>query len=413
MIRRVPTALPTALATLPRTEALARTLVLRTLERWRHGHLTLRLPDGRTRTFGDARASEHAAITVADDAFFARVLAQGELGTGEAYQDGLWRADDLVLFVRLFLRNMEELAIDGPLARAGQLVSLIAHRLRRNSRRGSAANIHAHYDLGNDFYRLFLDESMTYSCAVFGDGDDLATAQRRKLDLVCDALRLAPGDEVLEIGCGWGSFALHAARERGCRVTAVTISQAQHALAAERVAAAGLGDRVDVQRRDYRDLPARAFDKIASIEMFEAVGREYWPAYFAAAARALRPGGRMLLQTIAMPDARFDAYRRNVDWTQKHIFPGSCIPGLAAMTAAAAHASDLVVEEVRDIGPSYAPTLRAWRERFLGRLDDVRALGFDERFIRTWELYLAFSEAAFAERTLQDYQLLLRSSRAS
>jgi cyclopropane-fatty-acyl-phospholipid synthase len=347
------------------------------------------------------------AGTIVDDAFFARVLLLGELGAGEAYMDGLWRSDDLPALLRLFIRNLASMNFDGPLARVGQLGALVRHRLSRNSRRGSEANIHAHYDLGNDFYRLFLDESMTYSCAIFADGDSLEQAQARKLERVCERLGLSAGDHVLEIGCGWGGFALHAARTRGCRVTAVTISDGQHRLAAERVAAAGLSDRVKIVYRDYRDLHGR-FDKIVSIEMFEAVGWDYWGAWFATLSRNLVPGGTALVQTITMPDQRFDRYRRRVDWTQKHIFPGSLIPALGAFAASLARHSDLTIIGMDDIGPHYATTLRAWRARFFARLADVRAQGFDERFIRMWDLYLSWSEANFSERAIGDAQILLR-----
>ncbi len=366
------------------------------------------MPDGETRELGDLRSSEHVTLFVDDDAFFVRVLTSGEVGAGEAYMDGLWRADDLTRLVSLFVRNLEWIDLDSPLARVGQLASLVAHRLRKNSRAGSRSNIRAHYDLGNDFYRLFLDDSMLYSCAIYEGGDDLAAAQRRKLDTICDKLRLGPDDHVLEIGSGWGGFAVHAARTRGCRVTTVTVSREQERLARDRVALAGLSGRVLVQFCDYRDVPERAqFDKIVSIEMFEAVGPEYWGEYFRKCSALLTPTGTMLLQTISMPEQRFHRYRRNVDWTQKYIFPGAVIPSLAAIVRATGAASDLTVHHLEDIGRHYAPTLRAWRERFFAQLPAVRALGFDERFIRMWEMYLCFSEAAFAERALGDLQIVL------
>jgi cyclopropane-fatty-acyl-phospholipid synthase len=396
---------------LPTTTRVARALVLEALARLREGRITLRLPDGTVRELGDPAAppERHAHATVVDDELFVRLLAAGELGAGEAYQDGLWRADDLTRLLRVFVRNLAALDLDGPLQRVGQLASRVTHRvLRRNSKGGSARNIAAHYDLGNEFYRLWLDESMAYSCAVWAPGDTLETAQARKYERICERLGLAAGQHVLEIGSGWGGFAMHAARTRGCRVTTITVSRAQAELARARVAAAGLDRLVDVQLRDYRELPAGArFDRIVSIEMFEAVGDAYWGAYFATCSRVLAPGGLMLLQTISMPEQRFARYRRNVDWTQKHIFPGAVIPSLGAMLDAAGRSSDLVVRHVDDIGPDYAPTLAAWRQRFFAALPAVRALGFDERFLRTWELYLCFSEAAFAERTLGDLQILL------
>jgi cyclopropane-fatty-acyl-phospholipid synthase len=380
--------------------------VLKALGRWRHGHVTLRLPDGQVAELGQAGAAERAAAVVHDDAFFLRLIFGGELGAGEAYVDGLWDADDLTMLLRLFVRNLDELRFDTPLARVGQLASLLRHKLRKNTRAGSERNIHAHYDLGNDFYRLFLDETLAYSCAIFEPGDTLERAQLRKYQRVLERLGLGPDHHLLEIGSGWGGLAIHAARTTGCRVTTVTVSREQQRLAAERVAAAGLADRIDVRYADYRTLQGR-YDRVVSIEMFEAVGHAFWGEFFASASRLLAPDGRFLMQTIAMPDQRFERYLHNVDWTQTYIFPGACIPALSAMTAAMARASDLVVHGVEDIGPSYAPTLAAWRERFRAALPAVRALGMDDRFVRTWELYLAFSEASFAERTLHDLQLVM------
>jgi cyclopropane-fatty-acyl-phospholipid synthase len=252
---------------------------------------------------------------------------------------------------------------------------------------------------------LFLDdETLAYSAAIYEQpAASLADAQRAKFERLCDWLELSPRDHLLEIGCGWGGMAIHAATTRGCRVTALTVSREQFELASARVAAAGLSERVSVEYRDYRTLGSETYSKLVSIEMLEAVGYEYLPAYFSVAARVLAPGGRFAVQTISMPDERFDSYRKSVDWMQTYIFPGTCIPSLAAIRAASA---PLQLVRADDIGPHYAPTLRAWRERFLAALPEVRALGFDTPFIRTWLLYLAFSEAAFAERTLGDHQLL-------
>jgi cyclopropane-fatty-acyl-phospholipid synthase len=411
---------------------LARKLVLAGLSRMTEGHITLELPDGTVTEVGDRASKERARAQILDDEFFLRLVMQGELGAGEAYQDGLWRSDDLVGVLRLFLRNLSNMDLDSPLARLGQAASLVGHFARRNSRKGSAKNIQAHYDLSNAMYQLFLDRTMAYSCAVYPDEASLASgslapvtphagaavagtpeprcsleeAQRRKYELICDKLALGASDHVLEIGSGWGGFAIHAASTRGCRVHTITVSRAQAELARERVAAAGLGERVHVELRDYRDVAGR-YDKIVSIEMFEAIGAEYFGTYFAKCSEVLAPGGTMLLQTIAMPEQRFSRYRRNVDWHQKYIFPGAVIPSLGAMLAATGAASDLTVHHVEDIGRHYAPTLREWKRRFFEQLDQVRRLGFDDRFVRTWDMYLSFSEAAFAERTLVDYQILL------
>jgi cyclopropane-fatty-acyl-phospholipid synthase len=372
---------------------------------WRGGPLDVIVPSGDRIRIGPPGPAD-ACVRVHDDRAFLRLALRGEIGGGESFVAGEWASDDLVGLLRLVLRATGPRGLESPLTRLGQLPSLVRHRRAANSLDGSRRNIHAHYDLGNAFYQLFLDaDTLSYSCALFTRPEmSLADAQRAKLDRLCDLLALSPRDHVLEIGCGWGGMAIHAARTRGCRVTAITVSREQHQLAAARVAAAGLADRVDIQYRDYRELDGR-FDKLVSIEMVEAVGYEYLPHYFAIASRLLRPGGRFALQSITMPEARFDAYRRRVDWMQTYIFPGSLIPSLGAIVAAAAPA--FCIERADDIGPDYAVTLQRWRAHFVAELPAVTALGFDEPFVRTWLLYLAYSEAAFAERALGDHQLLL------
>lgn len=380
---------------------------------------------------GEPRSAPAPRVRVHDDRLFLRLLLRGEMGAGESFVAGEWSADDLPGVIRAFLRVSGARGFESPLTYLAQLPALLRHRRAANSVAGSERNIHAHYDLGNDFYQLFLDgETMAYSCGLWpartdasaaADGGDvantpvpagaageaaLAAAQRAKLEHLCQKLELSPGDHLLEIGCGWGGLAIHAAATRGCKVTAITVSREQHELARARVAAAGLSERVDIQYRDYRDLTG-TYDKLVSIEMLEAVGYEFLPTYFATCGRALRPGGLMALQSITMPDDRFEAYRRRVDWMQTYIFPGSLIPSVAAIRDAL-RGSGLTLEHAEDIGPHYAPTLRAWSQRFTEQLSTVRALGFDAPFQRTWLMYLAFSEAAFAERTLGDHQLVLR-----
>lgn len=402
----------------PPAGALLRRLAIARLRRdWQAGALELELPGGELVRLGHGvgpRARVH------DDRLFLRLVLRGEMGAGEAFVAGDWSSDDVVGVIRAFLRATVARApemewgrlrrprgIESPLTKLAQLPALARHRRAANTRAGSERNVHAHYDLGNGFYGLFLDdETLAYSAAIYpphGPAPSLGEAQRQKFDRLCDQLQLAPRDHLLEIGCGWGGMAIHAAKTRGCKVTAITVSREQHALAAARVAEAGLAERVTIEYRDYRDLTGR-FDKIVSIEMLEAVGYEFLPDYFARCARALAPGGRLAIQTITMPDDRFDAYRKSVDWMQTYIFPGTLIPSLVAIRAASGM-FELI--DVHDIGPSYAPTLAAWRERFVAALPAVRRLGFDEPFIRTWLLYLAFSEAAFAERTLGDHQLTL------
>ncbi len=385
---------------------------------WTGGRLDLILPSGERARIGPPGTAD-ACARIHDDRVFLRLLLRGELGAGEAFIAGEWSSDDLVGVLRLVLRATGARGIESPLTRLGQLPTLLRHRRAANTPHGSQRNIHAHYDLGNAFYQRFLDpETLSYSCALFTPpgassgsraSPTLAEAQLAKLDRLCDLLALSPRDHLLEIGCGWGGMAIHAARTRGCRVTAITVSRQQHALASARVQAAGLADRVSIQLRDYRE-PDGRYDKLVSIEMIEAVGYEFLPQYFAIAARRLVPGGRFALQSITMPDARFDTYRRRVDWMQTYIFPGSLIPSLRALGDAAEPAG-FTIAQAHDIGPDYAPTLRAWRTRFLAELPAITALGFDAPFVRTWLMYLAFSEAAFAERTLGDHQLLLTSSR--
>ena len=316
--------------------------------------------------------------------------------------DGLWSSPDLPALLRLAARNREALALSGGWFRVpAQLGRTIAHRTRRNTRSGSRSNIAAHYDLGNDFYRLFLDETLTYSSAVFASADQsLADAQRNKYRQLAANAGLRAGQHVLEIGTGWGGFALYAAGELGCRVTTITISKEQHALARERVRDAGLEHLVDVQLRDYRDVEG-TYDAIVSIEMLEAVGAEYHATFFETCDRALRPGGRLSLQVITFPDAAYERQLRGANWIQTYIFPGGLCPSLAVIERATRD-TRLLITGVTDIAADYVRTLAAWRSAFLGRLDEVRALGFDERFIRMWDYYLALSEAGFATGLSQD-----------
>lgn len=431
----------------PAARVLRRIVLARLRARWDDGPpLDLVLPSGEHVHLGQrgtddaAPSGEHVPLRkrtsdvaapprarIHDDRVFLRILLRGELGAGESFVAGEWSSDDLVAVSRAFLRATRARGIESPLTTLGRLPALLRQRLAANTRTGSERNVHAHYDLGNAFYRLFLDDdTFAYSCALWPDpAMSLVDAQRAKLDRLCDWLELSPRDHLLEIGCGWGGMAIHAARTRGCRVTAVTISREQHELARARVAEAGLAHRVAIEYRDYRDLTGafddrrgvdvrgsddarrfddgRRFEKIVSIEMLEQVGHEHLPEFFRTCARVLAPGGRLAVQTITMPDDRFAAYRRNVDWMQTYIFPGTLIPSLGAIRAAC---TPFAIVRGDDIGPYYAPTLHAWRERFVAALPAVRALGFDTPFIRTWLLYLAFSEAAFAERMLGDHQLL-------
>ena len=347
-------------------------------------------------------------IEVSDPAFYRAVASNGSVGAGESYMDGQWRCNDLVGLIRLLLRNRHLLdGMETGLARLGGMAMRAAHALRRNTRQGSRRNIAAHYDLGNDFFKLFLSSDLMYSSAYWAGADDtLEAASTRKLDLICRKLDLKPGDRVVEIGTGWGGFALHAAKHYGCHVTTTTISHEQHALARQRVAAAGVAERVQVLLRDYRDLDGQ-YDKLVSIEMIEAIGAEYLDAYFQQLGRLLKPDGLALLQAITIEDHRYAQALKSVDFIKRHVFPGSFIPSLNAMLAAKARSSDLALVAQEDFGESYARTLHAWRERFMARLPEVRAQGFDERFVRMWEFYLAYCEGGFRERSIGVSHLLM------
>jgi cyclopropane-fatty-acyl-phospholipid synthase len=394
-------------------DRLAWRVALAAAERIRIGQLRVVLPDGSVQTFGGQLSDGSAEIRIHDREALTRILAGGETGAGEAYMDGLWSSPDLPALLRLAARNREGLALSGGWFRVpAQLGKRIAHRARRNTRSGSRSNIAAHYDLGNDFYRLFLDETLTYSSAVFASADQsLADAQRNKYRQLASNANLQAGQHVLEIGTGWGGFALYAAGELGCRVTTITISNEQFELARERVRAAGLEHLVEVQLRDYRDVEG-TYDAIVSIEMLEAVGAEYLATFFETCDRALRPGGRLSLQVITFPDAAYERQLRGANWIQTYIFPGGLCPSLAVIERATRD-TRLLITGMTDIAADYVRTLVAWRSAFVGRLEEVRALGFDERFIRMWDYYLALSEAGFATGLSQDLQIVLEKTRGS
>lgn len=353
-----------------------------------------------------------ARVRVHDPAFYRRVAANGSVGAAEAYIEGLWDCDDLVAIVRMLVRNRDHLdAMETGLARWGGVAMRAWNALRRNTHAGSRRNIAAHYDLGNAFFRLFLSDDLMYSSALFAhEGESIDAASTRKLERICAKLDLKPADRVLEIGTGWGGFALHAAARHGCHVTTTTISREQHDLATARVAAAGLADRVTVLNRDYRDLDGR-YDKLVSIEMIEAIGHQYLDTYCRRLVDRLEPHGLALIQAITIEDHRYAQALKSVDFIKRYVFPGSFIPSVGAIVGALARTGDLRLVNLEDIGPSYALTLKAWRERFLARLPDVRAQGFDERFIRLWEYYLAYCEGGFRERSIGNAQLLLARPR--
>jgi len=384
-------------------ERVAVKLLTRALGGLEQGTLVARLQDGGERTFGSGPAE---TMDIADLRRLIRRLAtRGTIGLGESYQAAEWTSPDVVGLLELLYRNAE-----AAVARHPRLARVMKARPRPNRRQGllhARRNIEYHYDLGNDLFRLMLDETMTYSCAVFEREDEpLADAQRRKLRRVCDKLALGPDDHVLEIGCGWGSFALTAAGEYGARVTGLTLSPAQAALARARVREAGLDERISVVEEDYR-VHQGSYTRLASIEMIEAIGEKQFPVFFSACDRLLAPGGRACVQTILIPDHRWDRYRRSPDWIERYVFPGCLIPSREALEAAAARASRLRIAGAEEIGPHYAETLRRWRATFLARLDEVRALGYDDHFVRTWDFYLAACEAGFRTGALRDAQIVL------
>ena len=390
--------------------SFSRRLVLDALSGMDRGCLRLELPEGGAHVIGDpAGPGPHALIRVRREAFFRKCFWSGDIGFGESFVDGDWETPDLTAVIAHFVRNVETApTLSGSRRARGWALNLlrganrIGHLLRPNTRRIARRNIAEHYDLSNDFFALWLDPSLMYSSARWPAGApdlSLEQAQREKNEALCRHLRLQPGDRVLEIGTGWGGWALHAAGTRGCHVTTLTLSPAQHELARRRVAAAGLADRVDVQLRDFRDITGR-FDKIVSIEMLEAVGHRNQAVFARAVSRLLAPHGLVALQFITCPDARYDAFRRGVDFIQKHVFPGSLLLSLNRMNGLLADAGGFTLHALDDFGTDYARTLRLWRETFHARLDAVRALGFDDRFIRKWTYYLCYCEAAFAGRNI-------------
>lgn len=399
---------PDAPAQASLAERLSREGVLRSLAQLRSGVLTVHESGGSVRLGGaggtaSGASSLDATLRVHDPVFWLEVATGGAVGASESYMRGEWDTDELTTLIRLLARDRDALAgLEGGFASLRKPVLHALHAMRRNTRRGSRANIEAHYDLGNDFFALFLDPTLMYSCAIFPDeASGLDEAATHKLDVVCEKLRLSPEQHVLEIGTGWGGFAIHAARRYGVRVTTTTISKAQYEVAVRRVRAAGLGDRITLLREDYRDLPklGRRFDRVVSLEMIEAVGHEYLHEYFRVLDAMLKPEGRAVLQAIVIRDQDETAYKRGVDFIQRHVFPGGALPSVRGMTHAAATATTLRTEAIADYTPHYARTLREWSARFEARLDDVRAQGFDERFVRLWRWYFAYCEAGFLERT--------------
>jgi len=387
---------------------IARKAVLSLLEKLKHGRITL-IEDNHRYPSGDEShtAALQADVTVYHSQFYSRILFGGSIGAAEAYMEGLWSADDLTAVMRILALNQKAFAdMEKGLARFTAPLYKLYHYARKNTKGGSRKNILAHYDLGNDFYALFLDKTMTYSCGIFERQDSsLREASEAKYDRICRKLNLKTSDQVLEIGTGWGGFAVHAARNYGVHVTTATISDEQHQFAQNRIKAAGLESRITLLKKDYRDLSGK-FDKLVSIEMIEAVGHHFYATFFQTCSRLLKDDGIMALQAITIGDQIFNRHKRSVDFIKRYIFPGSCIPSITAISNAIARATDLRLVHLEDITPHYARTLREWRRRFFGNVDKVRQMGYSDTFIRMWEYYLCYCEGGFAERYIGDVQML-------
>jgi cyclopropane-fatty-acyl-phospholipid synthase len=375
----------------------------------RKGSLEIRLPQGQSLRFGGVEPGPDACLIVIDPRFARRVLFSGDIGFAEGYMAGEWDTPDLSALLEMFSRNLDavvRLLRGNPVA---QGANLLRHFTRDNTRTGARRNILSHYDLGNRFYAAWLDPTMTYSSARFESGkEDLTAAQINKYRGIAENLRLQPGDRVLEIGCGWGGFAEFAARDYGAHVTGLTISDAQCAYARERMRRLGLSDRTEILLKDYRDVDQQ-FDKVASIEMFEAVGERHWPIYFAKVADVLKPGGRAALQIITIKDDLFPSYRKRADFIQRYIFPGGMLPSITRLKEETARAG-LQWDRMQAFGMSYAETLAEWGARFVSRWDEIRTLGFDERFKRLWRFYLSYCEAGFRTARTDVVQVALEKA---
>jgi len=388
-------------------EQLSRRILFRVLENMSVGSLIIH--DGTdTFRFGNANNPEqpHAEVQIHSPRAYMKVLMGGTIASGEAYIDGDWSSPDLTAVTRVFSANMATMeAMQSRQHWYTKLGLKLAHYMNRNTAEGSRKNISAHYDLGNNFFNLFLDPTMMYSSAIFQDGSTtLEQASIAKLEELCQQLELQPDDHLLEIGTGWGGMAIYAATHYGCKVTTTTISQEQYEYAKQKVVELGLTDQINVICEDYRDLTG-SYDKLVSIEMIEAVGHEFYDSYFSKCSELLKVSGKMVIQAITMADQRYEDAKNRVDFIKRYIFPGGCLPSLNIIAKHVATDTDMQIVHLRDITPDYAMTLAAWRERFLDQLDAVRDQGFDDRFIRMWEFYLSYCEGGFRERIIGTVQL--------
>ena len=395
-----------------RLDQLAKRILIKRLEYLQYGSINL-VEDGKSQLFGGNASNStlkkiNVTLHVKDSQFYGEVVFGGSIGAGEAYMQGYFECDNLTNLIRLMVRNQSLLDnIESSFAKITSPIQAWLHRINKNTQVGSRRNISVHYDLGNDFFKLMLDPTMMYSSAIFETSKQtLEEASLAKLKRICKKLDLKSSDHVIEIGTGWGGFAIYAAQHYGCKITTTTISQAQYQLALERIKEVGLEDKIEVLLSDYRDLTGK-YDKLVSIEMIEAVGYQFYDTYFKACGNLLKQNGIMLLQAITITDQRYASAIKSVDFIQRYIFPGSCIPSVTAMLNSITKSSDMRLFDLEDIGPHYATTLARWRDNFFSNISEIRALGYPEAFILMWDFYLCYCEGGFEERALGDVHMLL------
>lgn len=387
-------------------DKMAKKLIISFLNNMQNGHLTFEEPAGQFH-LGNINADLHGKIIINDASCYSKMLLGGSIGAGEAYMQGLWSSPDLTKVIQVLAREQAVLdKLEKRFARFMAIPSWVYHKARKNTQSGSKKNILEHYDLGNDMYQEFLDKEMLYSSAIYPHRDaNLEQAQLHKLKTICDRLDLKPGETLLEIGTGWGALAIYAAKNYDVQVTTTTISDAQYDYAKARIEEMGLTEKITLLKKDYRELPGQ-YDKLVSIEMIEAVGHEYLASFFETCNKHLKPHGKMLIQAITISDQRYHSYRKSVDFIQRYIFPGGCLPSVSIMTQNVTNKTDMVVTGLHDIGQDYAKTLNHWHERFDGALDKVKKLGYDDTFIRLWKFYFSYCEGAFLERRISTVHLI-------
>lgn len=398
--------------TLTHKKTLYESIVLRSLSKMNRGKIDIFLPTGEYVQIGEGNGSIHASIHITDSRFFENCVLYGDIGFGESYTDGYWETDNITEVIKWFLLNIDTApALSGSQTKAAfinmlRFINRLKHSFRKNNLSAAKANISRHYDLNNDFFKLFLDPTMTYSSAYFEqEGMELLKAQIAKYESLCNSMKIKPGDHVLEIGSGWGGNAIHLAKNHNCRVTTVTISEKQYKFAQEQIQKENLAEKVDIKLMDYRHISGQ-FDKIVSIEMLEAVGHEFLDVFFKKCHDLLKPKGVLGLQVITCPDSRYESLRDGVDWIQKHVFPGSLLPSVSAINSSINRTGEMTLMHLKEMGLHYAQTLRIWKKKFNENLAEVRQLEFDESFIRKWNYYLSYCEAAFDMRNISVMQMV-------